>query len=172
MIKDVIQESINIQINAEFFSSYLYLSMAAYFDNLNLKGFANWMRVQAQEEMVHGLKFYAYLTHRSGRVILDQIAAPRVEWGSPLEVFEYTYKHEQSVTERINKLVDLSIKESDHASHAMLQWFVTEQVEEESTSDNIVQKLKLIGTEKSSLFLLDQELAARVFVPPVPPIFQ
>lgn len=167
MIKKKMQETLNKQSNRELYSSYLYLSMSAYFESINLKGFANWMMVQAQEELVHAMKFYDYVVERGGRVILDAIEAPPSEWASPMKVFEYTYKHEQKVTGLINNLVNLAVAEKDHATNSFLQWFVTEQVEEEASADEVVQKLKLAGDEGSGLFMLDRELAQRVFTPPV-----
>jgi ferritin len=144
----------------------MYLSMASYFDALNLKGLANWMTVQAQEEVSHALKFYNYLSERGSRVTMMAIDAPPTEWTSPLHVFEQTYEHEQKVTKMINDLVDQAASLKDHATSQMLQWFVAEQVEEESSADEIVQKLKLIENSKSGLFILDKELGQRVFTPP------
>jgi ferritin len=166
MLKKKIQDALNKQINAELYSAYLYFSMEAYFHSINLKGFANWMRVQTQEEMVHAMKFYNFICDRSGRVNLEPIEGPQIEWKSPIEVFQEAYKHEQKVTALINGLVDLALKESDHATNTFLQWFVTEQVEEEASADEIVQKLKLIGKDGSGLFMIDQELAQRVFTMP------
>ncbi|MHB1035887.1 MAG: ferritin [Pirellulales bacterium] len=166
MVSKKAQDALNVQINAELYSAYLYLSMAAYFESLNLKGFANWMQVQAQEEMVHVMKFYKFLLDRRGRVVLQAVAGPPTEWASPLAAMEATLAHEQEVTARINKLVDLSIAESDHATNALLQWFVTEQVEEESSADAVVQKLRLTADTPAALFMIDQELATRTFVPP------
>ena len=167
MLNKKMVSAINEQINAELYSSYMYLSMAAYFDAINLKGFANWMRVQVQEENFHAMKFFDYVLSRQGKVILKAIAAPPTTWKSPLDVFKATYAHEQKVTSLIEELATLSQKENDHATSVLLQWYITEQVEEESNADGIVQKLKLIGDNSSGLFLLDQELAARVFTPPV-----
>ncbi len=166
MIKQNIQNTLNRQLNAEMYSAYLYLSMSSYFESLNLKGFATWMRVQAQEEMTHAMKFYDYVNQRGGRVTLTTIDAPPNEWNSPLAVFEHTYQHEQRVTGLINDLVDLATSDKDHATCNFLQWFVTEQVEEESSADEILQKMKLIGDNKSGLFMLDQELGQRIFKPP------
>ena len=166
MISKNIQEAFNKQINAETFSAYLYLSMAAYFANLNLSGFSNWMKCQAQEEMVHSMKFYNFIVERGGRVKLAAIGAPEISWASPLAVFEAAYNHEQLVTSLINKLVDLAASESDHATHIFLQWFVTEQVEEEANADAVVQQLKLVGDSVQGLFMVDRELAQRVFTPP------
>jgi len=166
MIKPKVQQALNLQVNREMYSAYLYLAMAAYFESLNLKGFANWMTVQAQEEMGHAMKFYAYLVSRGGRVVLSAIEAPPHEWSSPLNAFEEAYKHERKVTGLIDNLVGLSITEEDHATHAFLQWFVSEQVEEEASADAIVQKLKLTAQAPGGLFMMDQELGKRVFTPP------
>ncbi len=166
MIKDKLQKALNTQLNAELFSSYLYLSMSAYFESINLKGFANWMRVQVQEELVHAMKFYDYITERGSKVTLASIEGPPTEWASPLAVFEHAYQHEQKVTGLINDLVNLAIAEKDHATNNFLQWFVSEQVEEEASADGVVQKLKLMGDARGGLFMIDQELAQRVFTPP------
>jgi ferritin len=165
MISNKMQKSINDQINFEYSSSYLYLAMAGYFETINLKGFANWMRVQAQEELVHSMKFYNFLVDRRGKIELGAIAKPPVEWKSPLDVFEAALGHEEKVTARINNLADLAITEKDHATHSFLKWFVDEQVEEESAADGVIQKLKLAKNSADSLFMIDKELAARVFVP-------
>jgi len=161
MIKDNIQEAINNQINAELFSAYLYKSMSAYLQSENLTGMAAWMDLQAQEEIQHAMKFYDYLVERGGRVKLLAIDEPQYEWGSPLEIFEASYKHEQYITERINNLVDLSMQEKDHATGIMLQWFVSEQVEEEAGVDEIVQKIKMISDSKHGMYMLDKELGGR-----------
>ena len=166
MIKEKIQDALNKQLNAELYSSYLYLSMAAYFESVSLKGFANWMRVQAQEELFHAMKFYDYIHERGGRVAMTSISAPLTQWDSPLAAFKQVYQHEQKVTGLINNLVTLAIAETDHATNNFLQWFVAEQVEEESSADEIVQKLRLLGEDRSGLFMLDQELGQRVFIPP------
>ncbi|MEA2083721.1 MAG: ferritin [Thermodesulfobacteriota bacterium] len=166
MLNKKIQEAINSQINAEIYSSYLYLSMSAYFESISLSGFANWMRAQAQEEMVHAMKFYDYVNERGGRVILGPIEAPPSEWESPVAVFDATYQHEQKVTGLINDLVDLAIEEKDHATNNFLQWFVSEQVEEEASASAVLNKAKLTGDAPGGLFMLDQELGARVFTMP------
>lgn len=166
MLKQSMQDAFNKQINAELFSAYLYLSMSADLEAKNLPGIANWMRVQAQEEMVHAMKFYDFINERNGRVILKSIGSPKTEWDSPLAMFEDAYKHECGISALINELVDLAAAEKDHASHPFLQWFVTEQIEEESSADKIVQKLKLIGDHPMGLVMLDKELAARAFTPP------
>ena len=166
MIDERMQEAINKQLNAELYSSYLYLSMSAYFQSVNLGGFANWMRVQAKEELAHALKFYDYVNERGGRVVLHPIEEPPSEWDSPLATFEHVYQHEQKVTGLINKLVDLAVEARDHATNNFLQWFVSEQVEEEASADEVLQKLKLVGDDPSGLFMIDRELAQRVFVAP------
>jgi len=166
MIGKKIEKALNDQINAELYSAYLYLSMAAYFESINLPGFASWMRVQTQEEVMHAMKIYDYVNERGSRVILKSIEGPPTKWKSPLAVFEAIYKHEQVVTDRINDLVDLAVKEKDHATNAFLQWFVTEQVEEEQSTDEIVQKLTLIKDAPGAMYMLDKELGQRVFTPP------
>ncbi|MBN1636046.1 MAG: ferritin [Deltaproteobacteria bacterium] len=168
MIKEKMLSAINRQINAELYSAYLYLSMNAYLNSINLKGFADWMRVQALEEMAHADKFYKYIIERGGRVILEAIDSPPAGWDSALAVFEHVYEHEQKVTKLINTLMDIAIKEKDHATISFLRWFVDEQVEEESSADGILQKLKLIGDSGSGLFMIDSELGQRVFTPPAP----
>ena len=166
MISNKMEEALNGQINAELYSAYLYLSMESYFRSLNLSGFANWMRVQVQEELMHAIKIYDFVNERGGRVTLKAIEGPPTKWESPLAVFEAVYAHEQKVTGLINELVDLAIKEKDHATNTFLQWFVNEQVEEEDSADQVVQKLKMIKNDPGRLFLVDRELGQRVFTPP------
>lgn len=166
MLNEKMQEALNEQINAELYSAYLYLSMAAYFESINLSGFATWMRVQTQEELTHTMKIYDFINERGGRVMLKPIAEPPAEWDSPLAVFEAAYKHEQKVTGLINNLVNLAIEEKDHASNNFLQWFVDEQVEEEASADEVVQKLKMVDKAPDGKFMLDRELGQRVFTPP------
>jgi ferritin len=165
MLKKEMEKALNGQLNAELYSSYLYLSMASYFESINMAGFANWMKVQAQEEMAHGMKFYDYIIERGGRALLSPIEGPQTEWSSPLEAFEHVYKHEQKVTSLIHGLVELAIKEKDHATNSFLKWFIDEQVEEESSADAIVQKLKLAENSPGGLFMLDNELGRRVSAP-------
>jgi ferritin len=160
------EKALNEQINAELYSAYLYLSMSAYFDSTNLKGCANWMRVQYEEETSHAMRLFDYVQEKGGKVTLKAIDAPQTKWKSPLAVFEAVYAHEQKVTGLINKLVDLAIAEGDHATNTMLQWFVTEQVEEEANADELVQQFKLMGDARGPLFMLDRELKQRVFTPP------
>ncbi len=161
MMKQKIQDALNAQLNAESFSAHLYMSMSAYFQSVNLKGMAHWMRLQAHEETMHEMKFFDYILSRGGKVALGQIDAPPTEWESPLAVFEAAQEHERQVSAEINGLVDLALAESDHASNAFLQWFVTEQVEEEEAVSEIVDQLKLIGDERGALFMLDRELGQR-----------
>jgi ferritin len=163
MLNEKVEKALNNQLNAELYSSYLYLSMAAYFQSINLSGFANWMDVQAKEEWAHGMKFYDFINERGGRVTLQAIDAPPSEWDSPLAVFEAVFGHEQKVTGLINELVELALEERDHATGIFLQWFVTEQVEEEDSANEIVQKIKLMGDARGALFMLDRELGQRTF---------
>jgi ferritin len=166
MLSDNMQAAMNKQINAELHSAYIYLSMSAYFADRNLNGFANWMRIQAQEEMVHAMKFFDFIIERRGRALLEPVAAVPTQWESALAVFENAFAHEQKVTGLINNLVDLSIKEKDHAANSFLQWFVDEQVEEEASADAVVQQLKMIGDSAAALFMFDREMGQRVFTPP------
>ena len=166
MISKKMEKALNEQVNAELFSAYLYLSMEAYFKSLNLNGFANWMRVQTQEEVTHAMKIYDFIDERGGRITLKAIDGPETKWDSPLAVFNAVYEHEQKVTSLINNLVNLAIEEKDHATNTFLQWFVNEQVEEEASADQVVQQLKLMEKAPGGLFLLDRELAQRVFTPP------
>lgn len=166
MIGKKVEKAINEQINKELYSAYLYHAMEAYFSSINLKGAANWMRIQAMEEMTHATKFFGYIDERGGKVELDAIAKPPKEWDSPLAVFQAAYEHETKVTESINNIVNLAISEKDHATVNFLQWFVNEQVEEEASADAVVQQMKLAKDAPGALFMIDKELAARVFVPP------
>jgi ferritin len=170
MLKKSIEKAFNEQINAETYSAYLYWSMSAWCETNNLPGFANWMRIQAQEEMTHALKFYTHILERGGQVKLTAIEGPETEWKDIEAVFAATLKHENDVTERINALVDLAIKEKDHASNQYLQWFVNEQVEEEKNAEQILGQLKIMGKQPgAALYMLDKEMAARVFTPPAAP---
>ena len=153
MMKKLIEKAINKQINAEFWSAYLYLSMSAYFESINLSGFANWMIMQSQEEVSHAMRFYNHVVERGGRVKLDPIDSVETEWKSPLHVFQETYKHEQKVTGLIEGLVDLAEKEKDRATLNMLQWFIGEQVEEESSADEIVGKLGKLLDHSGHIFI-------------------
>lgn len=166
MISKTIQNAINDQIAAEFFSAHLYLAMSAYLDSVDLPGFAHWMRIQYQEEVSHAMKMFDYVIERDGRALVRAFDAPPEDFGTTVEVMEEVYAHEQKVTGLINDLVDLALAEKDHATHIFLQWFVNEQVEEEASAKAIVQQLKLLGDSKAGLFQIDRELAQRVFAPP------
>lgn len=165
MLSKKMEKAFNDQIKWEYYSAYLYLSLSSYFTNLGLPGFANWMDVQFQEEQFHARKMFDFVNEKGGRAVLQAIDAPESEWKSPLAAFEFALNHEYQVTKRINDLMDLAHKEKDHASAIFLQWFVTEQVEEEANFGDTVNKLKLVG-DGGGLFMLDRELAARVFTPP------
>lgn len=165
MLSNKMLKALNTHLNEELYSSYLYLSMAAYFEAKNLKGFANWMRIQSAEENMHGMKFFNYILQKGGKVTLTQINAPKVEWKNIPEVFADTLKHEQKITGLINKLVEAAITEKDYATHTFLQWFVTEQVEEEANVEEIIHKIEMIGDNKSGLYMLDNELGARAAEP-------
>ncbi|MHC4998116.1 MAG: ferritin [Planctomycetota bacterium] len=166
MIAKKIEDAFNAQINAEIYSSYLYLSMSAALEKMNLPGFASWMRVQAQEEMTHAMKFYDHIIERDGTVALAAIDGPPMKWKGVKAVIAETLEHEQKVTGLINDLMDLSMTENDHAGRMFLQWFVTEQVEEEATAMEILGKLEIAGDSAGGLYLLDKEMAGRVFTPP------
>ncbi|MHB8930317.1 MAG: ferritin [Melioribacteraceae bacterium] len=161
MISDKMQKALNDQINAEIFSSYLYLSMAAYLESENWNGLAAWMKVQSGEEYCHAMKFYKYVNDVEGKITLTAIEKPKSSWKSPLQAFEEAHKHELYISDRINKLVALAMQENDYATNIFLNYFVTEQVEEVSTVAQIVHKFNLLGDNKTSLFLLDRELGMR-----------
>ena len=161
MLSGKVQNALNHQLNAELYSSYLYLSMSAYFTHTDLEGFAHWMYVQAQEEALHAKKFYDFINQRGERVNLTQIDAPPTDWESPVAVFENTLDHERKVTSLINELVDTAMEERDHATSIFLQWFVTEQVEEEESVGSVLRKLKLLKDSKNGLFMIDCELLQR-----------
>lgn len=164
MISKKMQSAIEEQVNAEIWSAYLYLSMSAYFERQNLRGFANWMRIQWQEELSHALKFFDYVHSRGGQISLKPIAAVQVEWDSPVAVFTDTLAHEQHVTSLINNLAHIAQEEKDFASANMLQWFIDEQIEEEANAEQILIQLKMVGDNGYGLLMLDRELATRVFV--------
>lgn len=165
MINKTMQDALNEQINAELYSAYLYLSMSAYFEDAGLAGFANWMRIQFEEEQAHAMKFFDYLTERGGRVILTPIEGVETEFTGTISVFEEVLKHERLVTSKINSLMDLAIDERDHASKSFLQWFIDEQVEEESTVEEILSNLKIINAEGQGLLMMNKDFAARTFTP-------
>ena len=158
-----IEKAINGQINAEFYSAYLYLSMAAYLDSLKLPGFANWMKVQAKEEMLHAMKFYDFVYAQGGTVALTAIDRPPVKFKSALDVAEQTLAHEKKVTGLINGLYKLALEEKDHAFQSLLKWYIDEQVEEEENATMLIDKAKLAGDKVQRLNMLDKELAGRKF---------
>ena len=162
MISQKIQKALNEQLNAEFYSSYFYLSMSAYFESKDLQGFAQWFRLQADEEYAHAMKIFDYVYQIGGEVKLMKIEGPKTNWDSFLEVFQDTFEHEQKVTKSINDLLELSYAEKDHATVNFLQWFVSEQVEEEATAMQNVKKMEMIGDDKAGLFMIDKELGGRV----------
>jgi len=161
MIGKPMQDAMNEQINKELFSAYLYLSMAAYFEDKNLPGFGHWMRVQADEEREHAMKFYDFILERGGKVLLKAIDAPKTEWTSSLEVAEEVAAHEAKVTASIYALYELALKEKDYPAQVMLQWFINEQVEEEKNAAEIVANLKLIEERGTAVLMLDHRLAKR-----------
>ena len=161
VIKEPVQRAVNEQIKNELYSAYVYLSMSAYCETINLRGFANWMRLQSREEVAHAMRLFDFLNNRGGRVILQPIDQPPVDFGSPLDVAQQTLEHEQKVTAMIENLYELAAKENDYATQAALQWFITEQVEEESNASQIVEQLKMIGDNRTALLMLDMELAKR-----------
>ena len=158
-------EELNAQFMEELASAYLYLSMSAYFEAENYKGFANWMRVQANEEFEHAMKFYDYIFSRGGKVSMKGLSEPKAEWESPLAAFKAALEHEQYISDRINKLMDLAIEEKDHATRDFLDWFVNEQVEEENNVMDIVGMMEKIGDSEQGLFFLDQKLGERTDAP-------
>lgn len=166
MISQKMTDALNDQINKELYSAYLYMSMAAYAEDAGLPGTANWLGIQAKEEMTHAEKFYGYLNSQGARVVLGAIDAPPSDFESPEAVFQQVLEHEQKVTASINELVNLAGAEKDHASGIFLQWFVSEQVEEEESANEILSRFKLAGGAGGGLFMIDRELAARQFTPP------
>ena len=161
MISSAMQKAINEQINKELYSSYLYLAMAAHFENENLGGFAKWLYMQADEEREHGMKFFEHLVDRGGKVVLQPIAGPQTEWKSHLEVFKEVQAHEALVTASINSLYELALKEKDYPAQIMLQWFINEQVEEEKNAADIIHQLELIEAKGTAVLMLDKQLGKR-----------
>jgi ferritin len=161
MLSKKMEKGFNDQINAELQSYYLYLSMSAWFTSQNLEGFAGWMKIQAQEEMAHAMKFFDQVHERGNTVKLQAMETPKATWKSPLEAFEAAYKHEQYITGRINNLVKAAMQENDYASNSFLQWFVDEQVEEEASALAVVDKLKMTSDHPGGLYMLDREMGGR-----------
>ena len=161
MMSKTMQDALNEQMKQEFYSSYLYLSMSAYCDGVNLPGLARWMRAQAQEEVMHAMKIFDHLLDRGGRVELQQVDRPPAQFSSPREVFEQAHQHEQQVTGSINRVYGLAMDERDFASRVFLDWFVQEQVEEEKTSGLLAEQLRMVGEDRPGLLMLDRELGQR-----------
>lgn len=161
MLSQSLQDALNKQIKDEFYSAHVYLAMSSWFDDKALLGFANWMRVQYQEELTHGLKIFDFINDRDGRALVYGFETPPSEWKSPLDVFENSYAHEQKVTAMINKLYALAVQENDYPTIVLLQWFISEQVEEEKNAKLIVDQLRMAGDSPTALLLLDRELGAR-----------
>ncbi len=166
MISTKMAEALNEQVKWEMYSANLYLSMSAYLQDCGLSGFAHWMRIQYQEETAHALKFYDFLLSRGGKVTMHAIDAPPLTWDGVLDLFEKTLEHEEAVTARINNLVHLAKEERDFATDIYLQWFVSEQVEEEESVQDIINKLRLIKGEGQGMLMMDKDLSARIFTPP------
>lgn len=167
MINEKVGKILNEQVNKELYSAYLYLSMSSYFSDIGLLGFANWMRVQFQEEQAHAMFIYDFLINRGEKVVLTAIDGPPNTWSGPLNVMEEVLKHEMYVTSLINNIISVAEEAKDRATMSYMNWFVDEQVEEEANAQDIIAKLKLIGDDKSALYLLDKDLSARMFVQPV-----
>ncbi|MDD3117645.1 MAG: ferritin [Victivallales bacterium] len=161
MISSKLEEAINDQINFEFYSSYVYLAMSAWFKDQNFNGFAHWMEIQAREELFHAMKLFHFVFDRGGKVVLTAVKAPAGEWKTPQEAFRQAFEHEQTVTSRISDLMDLALTERDHVAATLLQWFINEQIEEESSVKSIVDQLRMMGASQDSVFMLDRELNVR-----------
>lgn len=161
MISDKMQSELNEQVNKEFYSAYLYLAMSAYCTTIGLPGFAHWMRLQYEEENMHVTKMYDYILSQGGEVHLKAIEEPSREYGTPLEIFEKTLEHEQFITKSINNLMRMAIEDNDYATQAFLQWYITEQVEEEANVQDILNPLRMVGSDKSGLMMIDQKLGGR-----------
>jgi len=164
MITKKMESAFNEQVNAEFWSAYLYLSMSAHFSSAGFPGVANWMRIQAKEESTHAAKFFDYILERDGAAILKPIAAVENKWESPMSAFEDVLKHEQKVTSLINNLMHVAVEEKDFASQSLLKWFIDEQVEEEANVKAILDSLRMVQGNGNGMYMIDRELATRVFV--------
>ena len=166
-MNEKLQQAFNDQINKEFYSEYLYMSMYAYFERMNLQGFKNWMNVQMQEEHAHAMGMFNYVHERGGKVILQAIDQPQTDWESPVALFEHVLEHEKFVTSRINALMDVAEEVKDRAAVSFLDWYLKEQVEEEANVSNVLKTLKMVCEDKNCLYMYDKELATRTFVAPV-----
>ncbi len=165
MLTEKIQDALNEQMNIEFFSANLYLAMSAWMETRSLKGMAHWMRLQANEEQTHAMRFFDFILERGGNALVGALESPRVSWDSPLDAFEDAWRHECHISGLINNLVDLSVGEKDFATQSFLQWFINEQVEEESSVLEIVERLRLVGDNGAALFMMEADLAKRVVTP-------
>ncbi len=161
MLDADLEKALNDHLGAELYAAHLYLAMSAYCESMNLPGSAEWFRIQGQEEQGHAMRFYRYIIDRGGRVVLPAIPEPPSEFGTPLEVFEQSLEREREVTGRIQDLYATAASRKDYATHTFLQWFITEQVEEEAEATRIVESLRMIGEDRSALLLLDRELGTR-----------
>ncbi|MBM4169603.1 MAG: ferritin [Ignavibacteria bacterium] len=161
MLSKPVQDVLNRQINNEFHSAYIYLSMAAHFEATNYPGFAHWMKKQYEEEIEHGMKIFNFINERGGKVTLEAIEKPAAEFKSPLEIFTAAYKHEQKITGTINECYEVAAKEKDYPTQVMLHWFIEEQVEEEKSASEIIEQLKMVGDAPAGLLMLDRQLATR-----------
>ena len=161
MLSERIQDALNRQINREFFSAYSYLALTAYFEDLDLKGFAHWMHMQYEEELVHAAKAFNFVNDRDGRVTLTAIETPQASWDSPVAAFAFALDTERANSQQIYEVVDAATEERDHATHAFMQWFVNEQVEEEALVNEMLQRLRLVGDNNNGLFMVDNELGQR-----------
>jgi len=166
MLSSNMEKALNEQINRELYSAYLYMAMSSHASSIGLKGFANWFMVQYHEEMFHTMKIYEYIGMQGGKALVNSMPAPPADFASPLEMFTRTLEHEQFITRSINDLMELAISEKDHATQIFLQWYVTEQVEEENNDNEIIAQLKLIKDNPQGLMMLDRELAGRVTTVP------
>ena len=168
MISKNLENAINEQINFEFYSAYTYLAMSAYAEEIDFPGAANFFKIQAQEELDHARKMYDYLFQKGGKVVLEAIEKPKAEFDNPLNIFEEGLKHEQTVTKRIYNIANIALDEKEHATMSFLSWFVDEQVEGEENFTNLVKKIKRASGNEANLYMIDDELATRVYTPPVP----
>ena len=165
MISKKMSNALNEQLNWEIYSSYVYLAMSSWFKTQNLNGFANWVHVQVKEELDHAMKFYEFIHDSGGVVEFQEIPKPNAQWETPVAVFEDILEHEQGVTQRINNLIEIALSEKDHATNARLQWFISEQVEEEANVQGIIQQLKFSQNAPNAIFMIDREMAQRTFTP-------
>lgn len=168
MISKKMEHELNEQVNKEFYSAYMYLAMSAYCNTIGLPGFSHWMRMQYEEESLHVTKMYDYILDQGGQIHLKTIEEPAKEFGTPIEIFEQTLEHEQFVTKSIHNIMNLAVEEKDYATQTFLQWYVTEQVEEESNVNDILSPLRMVGNDKGGLMMIDQKLNVRTAPTPLP----